>query len=30
LNVSRRIGKNNMQIALFSDGVDNTALLGNR
>jgi hypothetical protein len=28
LNVSRRIGKNNMQIALFSDGVDNTALLG--
>jgi hypothetical protein len=28
LNVSRRIGKNNMQIALFSDDVDNTALLG--
>ncbi|MFZ0416939.1 MAG: carboxypeptidase-like regulatory domain-containing protein [Candidatus Sulfotelmatobacter sp.] len=28
LNVSRRVGKNNMQIALFSDGVDNTALLG--
>ncbi len=28
LNVSRRIGKNNMQVALFSDRVDNTALLG--
>jgi hypothetical protein len=28
VNVSRRVGKNNMQIALFSDGVDNTALLG--
>jgi hypothetical protein len=28
LNVSHRIGKNNVQIALFSDGVENTALLG--
>jgi hypothetical protein len=28
LNVSRRIGKNNMQVAVFSDRVDNTALLG--
>jgi hypothetical protein len=28
LNVSRRIGKNNMQIALFSDRVENTVLLG--
>jgi hypothetical protein len=28
LNVSRRVGKNNMQVAVFSDRVDNTALLG--
>ena len=28
LNVSRRIGKNNMQVAVFSDRVNNTALLG--
>lgn len=28
LNVSRRIGKNNLQVAVFSDRVDNTALLG--
>jgi hypothetical protein len=28
LNVSRRVGKNNVQVALFSDRVDNTALLG--
>jgi hypothetical protein len=28
LNVSRRMGKNNMQVAVFSDHVDNTALLG--
>ena len=28
LNVSRRIGKNNVQVAVFSDHVDNTALIG--
>jgi hypothetical protein len=28
LNVSHRSGKNNMQLAVFSDRVDNTALLG--
>jgi hypothetical protein len=28
LNVSRRVGKNNMQVAVFSDHVHNTALLG--
>lgn len=28
LNVSQRIGKNNIQVAVFSDHVDNTALLG--
>ena len=28
LNVSRRVGKNNMQVAVFSDHVNNTALLG--
>jgi len=28
LNLSRRIGNNRMQIALFTDRVDNTALLG--
>jgi hypothetical protein len=28
LNVSRRIGKNNVEVAAFSDRVDNTALLG--
>ena len=28
LNVSRRIGKTNLQVAAFSDRVDNTALLG--
>jgi len=28
LNVSRRMGKNNMQVAVFSDRLDNTALLG--
>lgn len=28
LNVSRRIGKTNLQVAVFSDRVDNTALLG--
>jgi hypothetical protein len=28
LNVSRRIGKNNMQVAVFRDRVNNTALLG--
>ncbi|MGD1021876.1 MAG: carboxypeptidase-like regulatory domain-containing protein [Candidatus Sulfotelmatobacter sp.] len=28
LNVSRRIGRNNMQLAVFSDRVENTALLG--
>ena len=28
LNVSRRIGKNNMQVAVFSDRVANTALIG--
>jgi Carboxypeptidase regulatory-like domain len=28
LNVSHRIGKNNMQIAVFNDRVNNTALLG--
>ncbi|MFZ0816103.1 MAG: carboxypeptidase-like regulatory domain-containing protein [Candidatus Sulfotelmatobacter sp.] len=28
LNVSRRIGKTNLQLAAFSDRVDNTALLG--
>jgi hypothetical protein len=28
LNVSRRVGKNNMQLAVFRDRVDNTALLG--
>jgi hypothetical protein len=28
LNVSRRIGKNNLQVAVFNDRVDNTALLG--
>jgi hypothetical protein len=28
LNVSRRAGKNNMQLAVFRDRVDNTALLG--
>jgi Carboxypeptidase regulatory-like domain len=28
LNVSRRIGKNNMQVAVFSDRVVNTALIG--
>jgi carboxypeptidase family protein len=28
LNVSRRIGKNNLQVAVFSDRVDNTALIG--
>lgn len=28
LNVSQRIGKNNIQVAVFSDRVDNTALLG--
>jgi len=28
LNVSRRIGKNNMQVAVFSDRVANTALTG--
>jgi hypothetical protein len=28
LSVSRRIGKNSMQVAFFSDRVDNTALLG--
>lgn len=28
LNVSRRVGKNNMQVAVFTDRVDNTALLG--
>ncbi|MGB8113666.1 MAG: carboxypeptidase-like regulatory domain-containing protein [Candidatus Sulfotelmatobacter sp.] len=28
LNVSQRIGKSNIQVAVFSDHVDNTALLG--
>jgi hypothetical protein len=28
LNVSRHLGKNNMQLAVFSDRVDNTALVG--
>ena len=28
LNVSRRMGKNNLQVAVFTDRVDNTALLG--
>ena len=28
LNVSQRVGKNNIQVAVFSDRVDNTALLG--
>jgi Carboxypeptidase regulatory-like domain len=28
LNVSQRIGRNNMQLAVFSDRVENTALLG--
>jgi hypothetical protein len=28
LNVSRRVGKTNLQVAVFSDRVDNTALLG--
>lgn len=28
LNVSRRVGKNRMQVAVFDDRVDNTALLG--
>jgi hypothetical protein len=28
LNVSRRIGKNNLQVAVFSDRVANTALIG--
>ncbi|MGA7401477.1 MAG: carboxypeptidase-like regulatory domain-containing protein [Candidatus Sulfotelmatobacter sp.] len=28
LNVSRRVGRNNMQLAVFSDRVENTALLG--
>ena len=28
LNVSQRIGKSNIQVAVFSDRVDNTALLG--
>lgn len=28
LNVSRRLGKNNLQVAVFRDRVDNTALLG--
>ncbi len=28
LNVSRRIGRNSIQVAVFSDRVDNTALLG--
>jgi Carboxypeptidase regulatory-like domain len=28
LNLSRRIGKNNVQFAVFSDRVDNTALIG--
>ncbi|HZW91341.1 MAG TPA: carboxypeptidase-like regulatory domain-containing protein [Candidatus Eremiobacteraceae bacterium] len=28
LNVSRRIGKNSMQVAVFSDRVNNTALIG--
>jgi hypothetical protein len=28
LNVSRRVGKNNIQLAVFRDRVDNTALLG--
>jgi hypothetical protein len=28
LNVSRRLGRNNMQLAVFSDRVENTALLG--
>lgn len=28
LNVSRRVGKNNLQVAVFSDHVSNTALLG--
>ena len=28
LNVSQRVGRNNMQLAVFSDRVENTALLG--
>jgi Carboxypeptidase regulatory-like domain len=28
VNVSRRIGRNNLQVAVYSDGVANTALLG--